>query len=57
MPQSAEREATLPWSVHTDRNGRTRLAIVPKRKDVPAGTLLSILEQAGLTREEFLELI
>ena len=26
-------------------------------KDVPTGRLLSILEQAGLTREEFLELI
>jgi len=43
--------------VGADRNGRTRLAIVPTRKDVPTGTLQSILEQAGLTREEFLELI
>jgi predicted RNA binding protein YcfA (HicA-like mRNA interferase family) len=43
--------------VGTDHNGRTRLAIVPKRKDIPAGTLQSILEQADLTREEFLELI
>ena len=33
------------------------LVIVPKRKDVPMGTLLAILEQAGLSREEFLNLL
>jgi len=41
--------------VGTDRHGRTRLVIVPHRKDVPVGTLLAILDQAGLTRDEFLE--
>ena len=28
-----------------------------KRKAIPKGTLLAILEQAGLTREKFLELL
>jgi predicted RNA binding protein YcfA (HicA-like mRNA interferase family) len=38
-------------------SGRTRLVIVPHRRDVPRGTLLSILELAGLTRAEFLDLL
>ena len=37
--------------------GRTRLVIVPHGKDIPRGTLLAILDQAGLSREEFLKLI
>lgn len=40
-----------------DSAGRTRLVIVPHGKDIPRGTLLAILEQAGLNREEFLKLI
>lgn len=31
----------------------TRTAIVPKTRDVPAGTLRSILRQAGLNEDEF----
>jgi len=34
-----------------------RLVIVPKRKAIPKGTLSAILEQAGLSREKFLELL
>jgi predicted RNA binding protein YcfA (HicA-like mRNA interferase family) len=34
-----------------------RLVIVRKRRTVPVGTLLSILEQAGLSRDEFLDLL
>ncbi len=41
----------------TDANGRTRLVIVPKRRDLPQGTLRAIIEQAGLTRSEFLNLL
>ena len=37
--------------------GQTRLVIVPQGKDIPKGTVLAILEQAGLTRDEFLELL
>ena len=43
--------------VGTDPQGRTRLVIIPKRRDIPIGTLQSILEQAGLSRDEFLELL
>lgn len=35
----------------------TRLVIVPSRKELPKGTLVSILEQAGLSKEEFIELL
>lgn len=37
--------------------GNTRLVIIPDRKDIPIGTLHSILEMAGLDREEFLDLL
>ncbi|MEK6598871.1 MAG: type II toxin-antitoxin system HicA family toxin [Deltaproteobacteria bacterium] len=35
----------------------TRLVIVPDRKEIPKGTLLAIIEQAGLTKEEFIRLL
>ena len=35
----------------------TRLVIVPYGHDIPKGTVLAILEQAGLSRDEFLELL
>lgn len=36
----------------------TRLVIVPdNRKEIPKGTLLAVLEQAGLTKEEFIGLL
>ena len=37
--------------------GKIRLVIIPNRKIIPKGTLRSILDQAGLTRDEFLALI
>jgi predicted RNA binding protein YcfA (HicA-like mRNA interferase family) len=37
--------------------GRARLVIVPQGKDIPRGTLLAILDQAGLGRDEFLALL
>ncbi len=43
--------------VGSDAEGHTRLVIVPQRRDVPIGTLLAILDQAGITREEFLKLL
>lgn len=36
---------------------KTFLVIVPKRKSIPRGTLLSILKQAGISREEFFNLL
>ena len=41
----------------TDIKGIKRLVIVPKRKEIPRGTLLSIIDQSGISREEFLELL
>ncbi|MBW1705297.1 MAG: type II toxin-antitoxin system HicA family toxin [Deltaproteobacteria bacterium] len=36
---------------------RTRLVVIPDRKNIPRGTLRAILDQAGLTREEFQNLL
>ena len=36
---------------------RTCLVIVPDKKEIPRGTLLSILEQAGLSKEELVGLL
>lgn len=38
-------------------NQRTYLVIIPKRKEIPRGTLKSILDQANLSVDEFLELL
>ena len=35
----------------------TRLVIVPDRDELPQGTLLAILKQAGIDRPEFLMLL
>lgn len=43
--------------VKREPGGKVRLVIVPQGKDIPRGTLLSILDQAGLSREEFLRLL
>lgn len=40
-----------------DATGKTRLVIVPQGKDIPRGTLLTIVDQAGLTKDEFLALL
>ncbi len=40
-----------------DDEGKTRLVVIPRKKNLPKGTLLSILKQAGLSKEEFLELL
>jgi hypothetical protein len=34
-----------------------RLVIIPERKSIPVGTLRAIVRQAGLTVEEFLDLL
>ncbi len=43
--------------VKKDSTGRVRLVIVPQGKDVPRGTLVAILEQAGLSKDDFLRLL
>ena len=43
--------------VKKDARGIVHLVIVPQGKDIPRGTLLSILEQSGLSRTEFFDLL
>ena len=40
-----------------EQGGGVRTVIVPNYGEVPRGVLASILRQAGLTREQFLELL
>lgn len=40
-----------------DKDGRVRLVIVPHGRDIPRGTVSAILDQAGISREEFLKLL
>jgi predicted RNA binding protein YcfA (HicA-like mRNA interferase family) len=42
---------------YKEEAGVKYLVIVPKRKTIPRGTLAAILEQAQLSREEFLKLL
>ena len=44
-------------SLHKKENGKTLLVVVPRRNKIKRGTLISILKQANLTREEFLGLL
>lgn len=45
--------------VGIDQNNQKHLVTVPDHggKEIPVGTLLSILRQAGLSREEFMKLL
>ena len=43
--------------VRYDNNGRPRLVIIPHRNPIPKGTLLSIIKQSGLSKEDFLGLL
>ncbi len=40
-----------------DDAGRVRLVIVPQGKDTPRGTPLAILDQAGLSKDDFVKLL
>jgi len=40
-----------------DENGCKLLVIVPKSDRLPRGTLMSVLKQAGLSKERFTELL
>jgi predicted RNA binding protein YcfA (HicA-like mRNA interferase family) len=37
--------------------GQTRVVIVPNHPEIAAGTLLSIIRQAGMSRDEFLAFV
>lgn len=43
--------------VRIDAEERPHLIIIPLRDPVPKGTLLSIIKQSGLSRDEFLILL
>jgi predicted RNA binding protein YcfA (HicA-like mRNA interferase family) len=40
-----------------DEKGQKLLVIVPKRDEMPKGVLLSIIQQANLSRDEFVKLL
>ena len=42
---------------YKEESGRKYLVIVPERKSIPRGTLMAILEQSGLSKQEFIELL
>lgn len=43
--------------IRFDENETPHLVIIPLRDPIPKGTLLSIINQSGLSRDEFLKLI
>ena len=44
-------------SLHKKENGKTLLVVVPRKNPIKRGTLISILKQANITRDEFLRLV
>ena len=40
----------------TSADGKRR-TVIPRHEEIKPGTLLDIIEQAGLTKEEFVELV
>jgi len=40
----------------TSSDGKRR-TVIPRHDEIKPGTLLDIIEQAGLTKEEFIELV
>jgi predicted RNA binding protein YcfA (HicA-like mRNA interferase family) len=43
--------------VRVGSQGEKYLVIIPKRDPIPKGTLISIIKQSGMTREEFIKLM
>ena len=44
-------------SLYKKSDVKTYLVVVPDKKEVKRGTLLSILKQTGMSREKFFELV
>jgi len=44
-------------SLYKQSDDKTYLVVVPDKKEVKRGTVFSILKQAGMSREKFLELV
>ena len=51
---SVTRQKGSHISLHKRDNGKTLLVVVPKKAQIKRGTLISILKQAKMSREEFL---
>jgi len=54
-PKRAKGSHTALYRI--DEKERKLLVIVPKRKELPEGTLLSVLQQANLSKNNFIELL
>ncbi len=52
---SISRQKGSHISLHKKEDGKTLLVVVPRKNEIKKGTLLSILKQAGVTREEFMK--
>ncbi len=44
-------------ALYKESNGTKILIIIPKRDPIPIGTLLSIMKQARMEREEFVDFL
>ena len=44
-------------TLHKQKDNRILLVVVPVKKQIKRGTLLSIIRQAGMTKDEFVSLI
>lgn len=44
-------------SLHKKMDNKTMLVVVPMKREIKKGTLLSVIKQAGMTREEFINKI
>ena len=44
-------------SLHKKIDNKTMLVVVPMKNEIKKGTLLSIISQAGMTRDEFINKI
>lgn len=45
------------WQSHCRRNFEGSFVVIPRNDEIKPGTLLSIIDQAGVTKEEFLKLL
>jgi len=55
MGFSVVRQKDSHISLHKKVDGKTFLVVVPRKSPVKRGTLISILKQVGISREEFLK--
>lgn len=54
---AAVRQKGSHVSLHKKVDNKTMLVVVPMKREIKKGTLLSIISQSGMTREEFINKI